>query len=328
MIYTSPCVYSFGKKTKSTESTFISKGAASLPGPGTYESNHLQHSKNQKTFSFGKDDKLKGIKSTTPGPGEYSGRNDALFGKSTPHYSIGKNTRKSPFENSKDDGAVGPGYYQTEGNWTKLKPKAPSVKIGASTKPIEDKKTPGPGEYEPKEYFGKNAKVSKIGSSQAQRDSYFLKGNLNIDTLGPGYYQNAARSSFDKRNAKIIIRGKPSDIKTMNTPGPGEYDSDLAVLKMGKTMPKFSLGKEQKTTDNFLINKSNLNQPSPGCYQTQSDFLHTNAKSIKSATFNKDPKLKAIKGSKIGPGYYKIPCSLVHVPDYVGGIFEQDFKYV
>lgn len=327
MIYTSPYVYSFGRKTKATDSNFISKTSANLPGPGTYQTTQANNSKNKVTFSFGKDDKLKAIKSTTPGPGEYTGRNDAMFGKSTPHYSIGKNIRKLPFENAKDD-PLGPGYYQTEGNWTKLKPKVTSVKMVPSRKPIEDKKTPGPGEYKPKEYFGKKARASKIGTSQAQRSSYFLKDSENNEALGPGYYQNANRSSFDKRNAKITIRGKPNDAKNLNTPGPGEYNSDVAILKMGKTTPKFSLGKEQKAIDNFLINKNEINHPGPGCYQTQSEFGSTNAKSIKAATFSKDPKLKEAKGNTIGPGYYKIPCSVVHIPDYVGGTFEPEFKFV
>jgi len=44
--------------------------------------------------------------------------------------------------------------------------------------------------------------------------------------------------------------------------------------------------------------------------------------------FSKDPKMKWGKSQHPGPGHYKIPCSMVDVPRYMGGKFEEAYKFV
>lgn len=110
-------------------------------GPGSY--NTIESSLNSSIgFKFSKDEKLKNIKSNTPGVGKYNIDKDSLNIKKTePKFSIGKQKKESIF-NNKNNENLGPGSYnEPQINITGYKfSKQPKFK-----KIRND--TPGPGAY-------------------------------------------------------------------------------------------------------------------------------------------------------------------------------------
>ena len=60
---------SMGKSQRNLEDFFQSVKQVN-PGPASYNHN-VSAFKNSKAIKFGRDEKLKGFKSTTPGPGNY-----------------------------------------------------------------------------------------------------------------------------------------------------------------------------------------------------------------------------------------------------------------
>lgn len=313
MIYSSPCVYSFGNMPKNTSKNFIN--TSNKLGPGQYDfSRKKTNKKGDKTFSFGKDEKLKPIKSTTPGPGEYES-DFSTFGKNVPKYSMGKSNRISLFDKSKDnkDNKVGPGYYTT-------KPSAENSKKGYSMKGSERvihsiNKVPGPGEYEPTNYFGKT--WYKKGIPQHDKRETFQIKKENIP--GPGAYNT--KSDFDsKKKNGISIRGKPIYSDSNGVPGPGEYSISETDSKGKKGGPQFSMGKEKRQFFGIEDNKNNIG---PGMYDVKEP-----KGTSKGYAFSKEEKFSGPISTTPGPGYYKIPCGVGNVPIYTEQKFDPEFKYV
>lgn len=313
MIYSSPCVYSFGNRPKTTSQNFIN--TSNKLGPGQYDfSSKKLNKKGDKTFSFGKDEKLKPIKSTTPGPGEYES-DFSTFGKNVPGYSMGKSNRTSVFDKSKNnrDHQLGPGYYTTEPSTGKGKK---GYSMNGSERVMHSiNKVPGPGEYEPANYFGKTG--YKKGIPQHDKRETFQIKNENIP--GPGAYNT--KSDFDpKKKNGISIRGKPVYSNSNGVPGPGEYSISETHVKGKKGGPQFSVGNEKRQFFGIEDNKNNLG---PGMYDAKDPKEKT-----KGYAFSKEKKFSGPISTTPGPGYYKIPCGMVHVPMYTEEKFDPEFKYV
>ncbi len=70
--------------------------------------------------------------------------------------------------------------------------------------------------------------------------------------------------------------------------------------------------------------KTNLNNvPGPGLYNSKTGF------DKKGAKFNvEDRKININNLSTPGPGQYYLPCSIVDVPNYLGGKFQEKYKWV
>jgi len=76
--------------------------------------------------------------------------------------------------------------------------------------------------------------------------------------------------------------------------------------------------------DNFHLSSKNLHGPGPGDYTPK-------RKQSGGFKFSTDAKYKNIKKNIPGPGQYRIPTSIVDVPNrYIatGGKFMEEFKFV
>ena len=318
MIYSSPAVYSFGNRPKTTSQNFID--TRNPLGPGQYSlPNQKVYKKTVKTFSFGKDEKLKPIKSTTPGPGEYES-DFSTFGKNVPKYSISKSNRVSAFDKSgknKKYNQPGPGQYNTESSITSSKK---GVYLPKTSKEMKiTNKNPGPGEYEQPELFGKTG--YKNGIPQHDKRETYLEKQIRLDT-NPGQGSYHTKSDFDQSNKNgTIIRGKPKEKIDNGVPGPGEYSISEKELKTKDTAPKFSIGGEKRQF--FGISENNGNNIGPGMYDAKEP-----TKTSKAFAFSKEKKFSGPVSTTPGPGYYKIPCGIVNVPTYTEDKFDPDFKYV
>jgi hypothetical protein len=78
----------------------------------------------------------------------------------------------------------------------------------------------------------------------------------------------------------------------------------------------------------FSSENSATKTPGPGMYKAISDFDLGQKQTSKGTMFGKDAKLKQNINGLPGPGYYYIPCSMVHVPEYTKGKFDKTYKFV
>ena len=315
MIYSSPHVYSFGKRTQGTDAYFINKN--SKLGPGQYNiktKNGNKQTPQQYSFGKSKTPKYTVIKQITPGPGEYNNENMNSFGKHFPQYTISKSNRESLFDISKHKPTtndIGPGYYNT------INKKGKGFSMGKPPSARVIKVTPGPGEYEQKEYFGKKG-IKYTGVQQHdKKESIFSQTSRSSYTPGPGSYNTI--SSFDRPKSGCIIRGKPLYSSNTNTPGPGEYNINEASKKTQKKRgPEYKVGSERRR---FF----NINETNPGIGPGYYNYKPNNKKGC---VFSKERKFNVKDNKTPGPGSYKIPCGMVHVPLYTEDKFDPDFKYV
>jgi hypothetical protein len=84
------------------------------------------------------------------------------------------------------------------------------------------------------------------------------------------------------------------------------------------TYNNFRLGTAGRDAGNKLSTN-----PGPGNYDNQTLF---NKK--KGYQFAHDKRCKDDLSGTPGPGQYYLPCSVVDVPRYLGGTFEEKFKWV
>lgn len=85
--------------------------------------------------------------------------------------------------------------------------------------------------------------------------------------------------------------------------------------------PTWKLGTEPRADD--LKNVLKDNYPGPGHYTID----NSNKFGYK---FDQDHRMKDSKKLPVGPGFYRIPCSIVDVNSYTreSGKFDPQFKYV
>jgi len=217
----------------------------------------------------------------------------------------------------------GPGQYSAETRLDTVRDKAKTFKMSKSTKDINyDNKMPGVGKYNSE----KSTKKTPTYSIPKEKRKNILQIVTNENVPGPGYY-SATTKNETTANKKFTFGSKFKD-NFSKTPGPGHYEANKN--KIIKSASAWKIG-SSKRYDNFsmtvagegaIVSKNlMLNTPGPGKYQI-------NEEKGKTFKFTKDEKMKSLKSFSPGPGYYKIPCSMVDVPRYVGGKFVEEFKYV
>jgi hypothetical protein len=138
------------------DGNYLNKTQIQNPGPGTYNYSPVKNS----GIKFGKDDRLKGYKSVTPGPGQYNADETKIRDK-TPGWKLGSAERDDAFNLKHSQDIPGPGNYdinlKNNGGW----------KFGKDEKLKQFKTiTPGPGAYE---------EATSIVKDHAPGWKYFLK---------------------------------------------------------------------------------------------------------------------------------------------------------
>ena len=156
------------------------------------------------------------------------------------------------------------------------------------------------------------AERSNIVDTTKSSSSYRHKGD--IKALDPGYYEVRTNTSFGKEGPKISIRGKPKELKRIETPGPANYDSVKAKNYTLKNNPSIGLGYGNKTDLIAREKKKNV----PDCNYNYNGFDVSNKSKIKTNTFSKAERMPKQKVNAPGPGSYHIPCSFANTPDYSG----------
>jgi hypothetical protein len=119
--------------------------------------------------------------------------------------------------------------------------------------------TPGPGNYEIKEVFGKEGKKNAMGIRTQE---------INSSKYNPGVgsYNIAEKNKHKAKTIKIMDgkRKEAFEPKDPDLPGPGQYTVD----KSTKTnLPKWTIG--ENTVSSSLhgkLEKSNRNKPAVGSY--------------------------------------------------------------
>lgn len=192
----------------------------------------------------------------SPGPGQYTSRNESSKIVKSPEWTIG--TSKRELYNNKAL-SPGPGTYKTIAD----KNDAPKYLFGAkSVSDLEKfkKMVPGPGQYSPVS----NA-FNKTSFSFGGRHNLPDKNVLNKP--GPGTY--LSKSTLEQTLGKFGIseKGVPLVSKLIiANPGPGQYNKPSEeVLK--RSAPKFGFGSSTRTEEKSTKIKRDF--PGPGQYQSQ-----------------------------------------------------------
>jgi len=191
--------------------------------------------------------------------------------------------------------------------------------MSKSSKDVNYKNSnPGVGEYEVDKKPTKNQPKYSIGHSK--RNDLVINPNIKYtNSPGPGRY---SLTPVIGNGPKATMGNKWKDMSGLRTPGPGAYDNEKK-LNLMKTCPGWKMGFSTRSNNPFNANEtsSKFKTPGPGDYNLE-------RKQNSGYKFSQDPKLKRVKSGTPGPGHYKIPCSVVDVPRYLGGQFEEQYKYV
>lgn len=155
---------------------------------------------------------------------------------------------------------------------------------------------PGPGEYD-NNLVQTNTTV-KIGSST--RGDIVNKDSHNIP--GPGLYSDET-GTFGKEGVKYSMGQRGSD-KINTNPGPGEYDTDHAVLKETNTSVRFG-----SSTRGDIVDKRQVDQPGPGEYYENTLNFGKDGVKVSISNSNSAQKLN----TNPGPGDYD-PTTQSHGP--------------
>mmetsp|Transcript_49029 Transcript_49029/g.96149 ORF Transcript_49029/g.96149 Transcript_49029/m.96149 type:complete len:425 (+) Transcript_49029:115-1389(+) len=276
------------------------------PGPGPGEYKHKDYFGSGPTSRIGTGRKPEKL-SPNPGPGAYEHK--VFYGKDLKGGKMG--TKKI----EKVLATPGPGDYDTARST--VGPTGPAITIPPERKikpaPL---KLPGPGEYESKPFFGKEAKnyVSLASKRKVSKDkgipgpgsyiynprtkvpgTYFLpkvKPKIEINP-GPGQYES---SYFFGKGVSYSVPKPRKRFSFPLSPGPGDYSYSTTSFKLKS--PGFG-----KTTGRKEILKlSPVMAPGPGSYDTaKSSFAR---KGLSWRTSRKD---NVRLGP--GPGDYEIPTS-------------------
>ena len=154
------------------------KQSVTSPGPIYYYEDDVVKS-SSKGFKFSNDEKLKGIRNTTPGPGNYD--HGSYIGKGANKFSMGMKTSSKiniPSDNP------GPGAYEIN-DFNKPNPKSFKISTKSSSN-INRNNIPGPGQYSPEKKTN-NPKWT-MGSKSESTSLYGRLEKLHEGTPAPGNY--------------------------------------------------------------------------------------------------------------------------------------------
>lgn len=100
------------------------------------------------------------------------------------------------------------------------------MSIRTKTREMKTLEVPGPGTYDRSDMLIKNKAVTfKIGNST--REDLVSKSQKELP--GPGNYEDG--KTFGKGGVSASIRGKRSDMKSLDVPGPGSYEFSRNAIK-------------------------------------------------------------------------------------------------
>lgn len=179
-----------------------------------------------------------------------------------------------------NDSMPGPGNYNSD-----LKQNTVAYKFGGKYKE-KNYDGPGPGQYEMN--HTKKGGV-KIGTSQ--RSTLYANKSV-VDLPGPGNYDSS--KGFGKGSVAVSIRGKQSDLKRLQSPGPGAYELE-GTTKVKDRIKTVRIGTSKRVD---IVSNTTRDMPGPGNYTSDDRF----GKDVKSFKF--EGKYSEKHNNNPGPGEY------------------------
>ncbi|CDW79521.1 UNKNOWN [Stylonychia lemnae] len=218
----------------------------------------IPHNKSVQSFKIGS--KIKdSIKNTVPGPGNYDPNTNAVK-DSIRNVKIPFHN-KSMLQHSKSSILTpGPGQYDRGNDFGK---NVPSVSIRGRPKDQQEKNIPGPGQYDPNDYFSKErvpTATIKPGGGREKNQMFQTSNNV-----GPGQYDDKSKD-FGKDVKSFKFQSKPEQ-KIDDKPGPGQYDPNPNNVK--DSLRSVKLSKSQRPE---MTSKEVKNLPGPGNYESYKQF--------------------------------------------------------
>lgn len=245
--------YSFASKGGNTAS--VNSDGIYSPGPGAY--NPVLRTSTPK-YSMGKKYSFS-YRNDTPGPGKYEIKR-AITVNTIPSYKF-SSTEKKGLEIESSIEVPGPGYYDVSDNI--LTKSQPMFSFGRELRTrLSFDSNPGPNQYNPKEYIGKEGPKISISKKlkPSKSENYFYPG--------PGQYKDIKFDKYLKKSPSFGMGKASRDdyYKKSDTPGPGSYikDSSKTFDAVRSKTPSWVMGKEKKGS---LYNDRDLTVPGVGRYE-------------------------------------------------------------
>lgn len=291
------------------------------PSPGNYSPNANYVKTTYPKYSFGTDKRFNGTKATCPseiGPGSYKFK--PAFGNEGRATSMGAIPYKSTLKDCYT--TPGPGAYNST---MYHKPNIKGFKMGSSPRDMENlaikHNYPGPGNdgSSLKKLLDKSPKWG-MGTGTDTMQNPNIPFNNNSISPGPGKYNTRQKIGEGGPKYSLGPKDKYPDTKWKESiPGPHEYYSNMNTLKKN---PKWKFGSEMRGNSSRAGYKNE--NPGPADYNICKSF------EAPSYRFDKSNRLGLKTSNIVGPGFYKIPCSIVDVNNYTrdSGKFDPNFRYV
>ena len=236
------------------------------PGPGAYDPNAAASHHVGPAYSIGGDKSSRSVAQAgepTPGPGTYQPMGATEH--AAPAYSIGGAHRRTDSASQAD--TPGPGAY-TPGIAAHC---APAYSVGAGLRSSASQpssllnSTPGPGSYNNMqlEVNKHSGPAYSIASKPAEPATL-----APTRTPGPGSYTPLNESSKYHRASAYSIGGQNRQTGEVtkhasSTPGPGAYDSDMALKVKKHNGPAFSIASKPRSAESKFGQERS---PGPGSY--------------------------------------------------------------
>lgn len=266
------------------------------PGPGNYEV-RTDKSLQVPSYKFGteKKDGLDLAQAKyVPGPGHYNQNNYNILNKSQPKFSFGKEQRGD----SRRPMTPGPGNYEYKQYIGKEAPKI-TMSSKLPKEQSESRFVPGVGSYNPTNINNYRPKSPsyRIGSAKREGLYKYMDGNPGVGTYNPNSATNKVRP---KTPSWVIGTSKRPNLNPSDpsVPGVGNYNISKAI---GSNGPKYSMvGK-----NTYGANWKNGN-PGPGQYESGSQANLVKNPAWKIGTGQRDDQLRqTIRENVPGPGSYQ-----------------------
>ena len=210
---------------------------------------------------------------------------------------------------NKDDKSPGPGQYAPDG--TRVKKKAPNYRFGTEPRLRSAVKFVNP---DPHSYQVKDDLMRTTHSSWGM--GYGTKVDLSktlADTPGPGSYEFQTKIDEGKKYG-MGLRKNMFELKRDDSPGPGQYKSEVVDLK--KSAQSYKWGRDNRFSKSA---KKNASPPGPGMYENKPTLggpLYGFGTSTRPG--NQGKSTEGQKDLFPGPGHYDQARSLESYKPYEG----------